>query len=600
MSCLRYFWSVGFLAMSLGAAHCYSQSYAVLSNRDLVLVDEVNCQSQLIGKCNTGLHDIAIDPLTKVLYGASSNGTIHKINKSTAQLTFLGYNPQGFNALTFSSTGVLYAMSGDNDSLYSIDTTTGTATSLGSTSVVSEGDLTFYKGYLYLAGKGGKLVRIDVGNIGNSVVLGQFSNLNSVYGINTMGCEEEVYAFQANDLYKLSPANLLNSSTHCPDLFSRTVNGATSLIESVDWNKLSLGDDTVLCDHDTLVLDVGISGGKYRWQDNSKLPTYEVTQPGLYYVEIMVNNCVFTDSINVQYGKFNSLSLGPDTVFCSGESLHLDVYYPKAQYLWGDGSKASEKFISAPGEYWVQLSVDGCLWSDTIRVDFFTEPAANLGNDTTLCSSDSITIGSLCKGCSYLWSTGSSLPQITTSKPGRYWREVYKDGCSYLDTIEVRFYERVFMKDTTGCDGDELTLTAGIDDGRYLWSNGSTSNEITVYDPGHFWVDVVHECFTYRDSATVEFRDCSCNVYVPNAFSPNDDGLNDKFTIGTVCSFQVFNLSIYNRWGQLVFHSNSPEHMWDGSCMNKPAMDGVYVWSLHYRTNRLEEEVIQGKVQLLR
>ncbi len=581
---------------------CYSQSYAILSNRDLVLVDEVNCQIQVIGKCNSTLHDIAIHPVSKELYGSSNNGTIHKIDKSTGQLTFLGYNRQGFNALAFSSIGLLYAMSGDSDSLFSINTLTGQAHNLGSTGtgVFSSGDLTFYKNSLYLAGKGGKLVQIDLGNISNSRVIGLFSSLNSVYGINTMGCDEGVYAFQSNDLYKLSPTNLLNSTLHCSNLFSGTVNGATSLNESVDWNKLGLGHDTTLCDQDTLLLDVGIPGGSYRWHDNSTASTYQVTQPGLYYVEIMFNNCIFTDSIDIQYDKFNGLSLGSDTTICRGDNIQLDVFYPKADYLWFDGTKTSVNMVTGPGLYWVQLSVDGCLWSDTIRVDVFAEPDYHLGEDTVLCSTDSLTIGTDCMGCSYLWNTNSIDSKITINQPGEYWRVVNKGACSYADTIVVSVYKKEHLKDTIGCEGDVFVISVNIEEASYLWSDGSTSGEILVHKSGEFWVDVIHKCFAYRDSITIHYKDCSCNVFIPNAFSPNGDGLNDHFFIGTVCQFETFSLNIYNRWGELIFNSNSPEQMWGGDFGNSPGMVGVYVWKLRYKTIRGEDDVLDGKVHLLR
>jgi gliding motility-associated-like protein len=69
------------------------------------------------------------------------------------------------------------------------------------------------------------------------------------------------------------------------------------------------------------------------------------------------------------------------------------------------------------------------------------------------------------------------------------------------------------------------------------------------------------------------------NVYIPNAFTPNGDGVNDTFGIRGEGSFQ-YSFAIFNRWGEKVFESTNPNQQWDGTYNNKPVQQGEYVYKL--------------------
>lgn len=100
-----------------------------------------------------------------------------------------------------------------------------------------------------------------------------------------------------------------------------------------------------------------------------------------------------------------------------------------------------------------------------------------------------------------------------------------------------------------------------------------------------------------------------CNIFVPNAFTPNGDEINDRFTIkhSDVCDIQEFNLKIFDRWGRLVYESKSadPNLAWDGTLDNKELQQGVYMWNLFVRirpTTIGDPEVIKqhGTVVIIR
>jgi len=94
------------------------------------------------------------------------------------------------------------------------------------------------------------------------------------------------------------------------------------------------------------------------------------------------------------------------------------------------------------------------------------------------------------------------------------------------------------------------------------------------------------------------------NFYVPNAFSPEGDGLNDEFkVIGNSDKISSFHMYIFNRWGALVFESKDISLGWDGEYKGKPAPQGAYVFKIEYSistTGQEESRIKSGTVMLVR
>lgn len=90
-----------------------------------------------------------------------------------------------------------------------------------------------------------------------------------------------------------------------------------------------------------------------------------------------------------------------------------------------------------------------------------------------------------------------------------------------------------------------------------------------------------------------------CDFFIPNAFSPNGDGINDTFSTLGDCDAADFELLVFNRWGGSVFSSFSPYETWDGSVRQRPAPPGIYAYLLRY-TIAGREVIKKGKIILLR
>lgn len=154
--------------------------------------------------------------------------------------------------------------------------------------------------------------------------------------------------------------------------------------------------------------------------------------------------------------------------------------------------------------------------------------------------------------------------------------------------------------DTTYCTIDNLRLEVEDVFDIYRWNDQSTGNSLTVHVPGLYWVEAVSGGCIVRDSIRIledEFN-CICRVYAPNVFSPNDDGVNDRWRPVSRCPLQDYELLIFNRWGGLVFQSKDPSEGWSGRDL--PA--GVYPFLIRYRTLHGDpgERREQGMVTLVR
>jgi gliding motility-associated-like protein len=191
----------------------------------------------------------------------------------------------------------------------------------------------------------------------------------------------------------------------------------------------------------------------------------------------------------------------------------------------------------------------------------------------------------------YKWNTGSTDSIINITKSGTYSVQVSVDNCILTDTIlvvippEIQNKTTILRGDTTLCQGKKLELDATSMPGQYIWSTGAKTAKIEVNKTSNYAVTVTNRCGTYNDDVDITFKKCACNVYVPNAFSPNGDGVNDELQVFFGCDFdyRVKRFQVFNRWGSPVFSAfNTNDIRWNGQIGGKELQPDVYVWYLEY------------------
>jgi gliding motility-associated-like protein len=370
------------------------------------------------------------------------------------------------------------------------------------------------------------------------------------------------------------------------------------------YNSLYFGGEVTICEGDTTILDAGPDRDSYRWSDGSQGQTLAVTEPGKYWVTITYETCTLTDTAQVFVIKA-PVDLGPDTTMCIGQDLTLDATHPYGSYLWSDGSTDSTLQVRESGIYAIERRVDGCATQDDIQVDFIGPPRVELGDDTTLCRGEMLSLDLYTPDMTYRWQDGSTDSIYAIESPGQYWVDVNLDGCITRDSIyNFSIFEDLTLGgDTALCDNEFLSYDLSFPNTNYRWNDGSTSPVRRIDTEGEYSVEIWDVCQTVFDTIRVRYQDCSCGVYVPTAFSPNADGINDEFGATYQCLIDSYNLRIYNRWGVEVYDSDNPDLRWDGSYQGKPAQEGVYVWVLTYYASRNRRPIAiqeSGSVTVLR
>lgn len=137
------------------------------------------------------------------------------------------------------------------------------------------------------------------------------------------------------------------------------------------------------------------------------------------------------------------------------------------------------------------------------------------------------------------------------------------------------------------------------------WSDGSTGSQLVINKTGDYWGKTLLNGCSYQDTVHVQSQNCHLeDVYVPDAFSPNGDLLNDQLVIHHAAQFITYSFRVYDRWGSLLFSSQQPDQHWDGTYQTTPCNAGVYTWTIHYSLqNLLHEErsfTRSGRVILIR
>lgn len=118
----------------------------------------------------------------------------------------------------------------------------------------------------------------------------------------------------------------------------------------------------------------------------------------------------------------------------------------------------------------------------------------------------------------------------------------------------------------------------------YNWFDGTNNASIEVDEPGSYQVEITicdsRRIVTYDVGLSEE---CRCEFEFPTIFTPNGDGVNDTFSpIGECDVLETYKFTIYNRWGQIVFHSENQEESWNGEFKNLPVPADVYVYTFEY------------------
>ncbi|HYV91973.1 MAG TPA: gliding motility-associated C-terminal domain-containing protein [Chitinophagales bacterium] len=361
-------------------------------------------------------------------------------------------------------------------------------------------------------------------------------------------------------------------------------------------DSLSLGADTFLCTG-SLILDATTAGAtQYTWQDGSSDSTLQVSAPGTYSVEVLLNCCILRDTIQVIVGQPSSSVF--DLAICFGDSLVVGT-----------------SVYSQPGIYTdTLLSAAGCDSIVTITLQVDSLPVVGAQNSDSICIGQQVILNAT-GAQNYFWSPSTELSCTNCQSPTAspivttiyFVVGVDSNGCSAYDSLTIIVGSAVIDagNDTLIVAGQCVVLN-GTGAQSYVWSPSTYLNDSSIANPTacpdqditYYLTGITAEGCIATDSVTIRVISACDGVFIPDAFTPNGDGVNDEFGIITFGGITLNSFRVFSRWGELIFQTNDLNKKWAGDFKELLCPLGVYVYVADIDCG--EKKLIKGNVTLLR
>lgn len=368
----------------------------------------------------------------------------------------------------------------------------------------------------------------------------------------------------------------------------------------------------------------GAAPYSYLWNNSSTSNSLVSLTPGVYNFTVSDGYCNFTyDSVTITQPSLLTNTIVPGFNVCIGQSAMLNVGAsggtPGYNYLWNTGATGSSISLTptASAGYVVTITdANGCTLSDSVIVTVST-PLLSLSADTVICSGNSAMLTAAGNLQGYAWSPSVSLSANTgtTVIAAPLLNTTYTvtgadaNGCAINDfvTVVVSAVAPTVSSNIAIPAGSTTTLAAG-GGVSYSWSPSIGLNcdkcSHPVASPSittTYFVTVVNTygC-TGIDSVTVEVIPECANVYLPTAFSPNNDGQNDVLQVYGAQLLEHFYIQIFDRWGERIFETGDISFVWDGTYKGQDKNTDTFMYKLEMKCPSGEYVYKTGNIYLLR
>ena len=248
---------------------------------------------------------------------------------------------------------------------------------------------------------------------------------------------------------------------------------------------VNLGNDTSICADSTITFDAEI-GVDWSWNTGETSKQISVNTAGdLDVVVTDSNGCVNYDTVNLIIHALPLVDLGADTSICSNNSIIIGIE-GDYEFEWNTLDTGRNILVFLANDYSLRVEDEnGCVNYDTITIGVYDLPVVNIGEDTSICSGDTLEIDAVV-GEQWEWSNGLTTQTILLTQAGDYSVTVTDtNGCENNDEMSLSMYELPLIDlgvDTAVCEEDSITLSI-YSGTSWLWNNGATSSSVTV----NFW-----------------------------------------------------------------------------------------------------------------
>ena len=421
----------------------------------------------------------------------------------------------------------------------------------------------------------------------------------------------QTYIGYSEGIYKV----IITDINNCKDTTQATLTHHEPPVVTVNNDTICIGDPAATFTASSP------TAAQYSWSENGQgnQPTASGTTAGNYTVIVEdINTCKDT-ATGVLLVDTLPVVVVNDTVICSDvSSILLTAYSTTAVgYEWGGLGSGTALSISAndAGSYTVMVTDEnGCKQQDDALVQKVQQPEPfDIEGDLFACEGEEIDLLADVNTQLITWNTNETTKNITVTTTGVYSVVVANqafgitcsDSASFTATF-LPYPEQPGIQDFTNCFEYNTPFMIDIPtDVDVAWDGfeNRADSTLLVTKDGTYYADlsIYPQCSI---TVSVDVEDfCPMTFYVPNAFTPNKDGINETFEpkMYNIVTYQII---IYNRWGERIFTSTNPEVQWDGTYLNEEVQQDVYVYKIIYsgygEDQSLDKKQLTGTVTLIR
>lgn len=384
--------------------------------------------------------------------------------------------------------------------------------------------------------------------------------------------------------------------------------------------------NTDLCIGDSVTISTS-DNSVVTWNTSVVSNAITVKTDGKFYVTSLKGQCLSKqDTLTIVFNTFpvSIISKSNTLTLYTGDTLTLTAS-SGASYLWSNNANTQSINVTASGKYSVLVTNQfGCgTRSDTVNIIFYPIPSKVFIIDqgkSDFCAGDSIQLkASYAKNITWyknnqVYQTNDSI--IYIKEGGSYHfvckiddnKSLYSDTHTYFKRpLPQPEFNHIELKKSNSYALIQFTSTITQVDYQYTWKLNGTE-VATIYNPAFTFNE------TNKNQVVLIIKDkygcvnetektipieLTTELFIPTAFTPNGDGLNDKIKMMGIAPTTTLNLMIFNEWGHLVFSTTSATDTWDGTYKGEPANAGNYSYLLDITLNG-ELQQVKGIITLIR